>query len=180
MDPVGIDRLAGDDWQVLRDVRLAALEESPHAFWAKLSDESRYGRAEWVSFLEAVTWFVARRGGLGVGVAGLLVPEQGDPELIGMWVAPTERGRGTGERIALAVLDCARSRGATSVGLWVTEGNDAARTLYQRLGFVFTGEWAPLPHDAAAGEHRMTYLLSEAGRPTTADPRPPSAPPGPE
>ncbi len=176
MDPVSIDRLAGDDWQALRELRLAALAESPHAFWAKLSDESRYGRAEWMSFLEAVCWFVARREGRGIGLAGLLEPEHADPELIGMWVAPAERGRGTGGRLTRAVLDDARVRGATSVGLWVTEGNDSARTLYQRLGFVYTGEWAALPHDAAAGEHRMTCLLSESNRPTTADPRPPSAP----
>jgi len=51
------------------------------------------------------------------------------------------------------------SQGATSVGLWVTDGNDTARTMYQRVGFEFTGEWAPLPHDAATGEHRMRIVL---------------------
>jgi len=61
--------------------------------------------------------------------------------------------------LTLAGLDCARSKGNSSVGLWVTEGNDAARTLYQRLGFEFTGDWAPLPHDVATGEHRMTVVL---------------------
>ena len=62
MNPVSIDRLGGDDWQTLRDLRLAALQESPNAFWAKLSDERRYSREQWTSFLGAATWFVARRG----------------------------------------------------------------------------------------------------------------------
>ena len=94
MNPVSIDRLAGDDWQTLRDLRLAALQESPHAFWAKLSDERRYNREQWTSFLGAVAWCVARRdNGHAIGVAGLLQEDPG-AELIGMWVDPDERGRG--------------------------------------------------------------------------------------
>lgn len=161
MNPVTIDRLGRDDWQTLRDVRLAALEESPHAFWAKLSDERSYGRAEWTSFLGAVAWFVARRGDdAAIGMAGLAQQDAG-PQLIGMWVAPTARGQGIGARLTRAVIDLAASQGAPSVGLWVTEGNDPARAMYRRLGFEFTGEWAALPHDAAAGEHRMRILLGQ-------------------
>ena len=62
MNPVSIDRLGDDNWQTLRDLRLAALQDSPHAFWAKLSDERRYSVKQWTSFLGAVAWFVARRG----------------------------------------------------------------------------------------------------------------------
>jgi len=159
MNPVSIDRLGGDDWQTLRDLRLAALQESPHAFWAKLSDERRYSREQWTSFLGAVAWFVARRGnGPPTGMAGLLQQNPG-PELIGMWVAPHERGQGIGAMLTRAVVDLATSQGATAVGLWVTVSNDTARTMYQRLGFEFTGEWAPLPHDAATGEHQMRIVL---------------------
>ena len=163
MNPVSIDRLAGDDWQTLRDLRLAALQESPHAFWAKLSDERRYNREQWTSFLGAVAWFVARRvDGRAIGVAGLLQEDAG-PELIGMWVAPDERGHGIGTRLTRAIVDLATNEGAPSVGLWVTDGNDAARAMYQRLGFEFTGEWAPMPHDDASGEHRMRIVLGPGG-----------------
>src|SRR6478752_7244994 len=103
----------------------------------------------------AAAWFVAGRGkGPPTGVAGLLQQDPG-PELISMWVAPHERSQGIGAMFTRAVVDLATSQGATSVGLWVTDGNDTARTMYQRLGFEFTGEWAQLPHDAATGEHRM-------------------------
>jgi ribosomal protein S18 acetylase RimI-like enzyme len=60
-----------------------------------------------------------------------------------------------------AVVDLATRQGAPSVGLWVTDGNNNARTMYQRLGFEFTGEWAPLPHDAATGEHGMRIVLGQ-------------------
>ena len=158
MNPVSMDRLRGDDWQTLRDLRLAALQESPHAFRAKLSDERRYSREQWTSFLGAVAWFVARRVNAPIGMAGLLQQDPG-PELIGMWVAPHERGQGVGAMLTRAVVDLATSQGATSVGLWVTDGNDTARAMYQRLGFEFTGEWAPLPHDAPTGEHQMRIVL---------------------
>jgi ribosomal protein S18 acetylase RimI-like enzyme len=43
--------------------------------------------------------------------------------------------------------------------LWVTEGNEPARRLYQRVGFDTTGERGPFPHSAAAGMERMRILL---------------------
>jgi len=56
-----------------RDLRLAALQESPHAFWAKLSDERRYSREQLTSFLGGVAWFVERRdNNPAVGIAGWL------------------------------------------------------------------------------------------------------------
>jgi ribosomal protein S18 acetylase RimI-like enzyme len=162
MNPVNVDRLGPGDWQVLRDVRLAALEDSPHAFWAKLSDECRYGRDKWSSFVSTVAWFVARLdNGDVAGVAGLLEQHESEPEVISMWVVPAERGHGTGARLTLAAVHQAESHGARSVGLWVTDGNTAACRMYQRLGFQFTGEWAPLPHDAAAGERRMRIELGQ-------------------
>ena len=125
MNPVSIDRLRGDDWQTLRDLRLAALQESPNAFWAKLSDERRYSREQWTSFLGTVAWFVARRGnGPPIGLAGLLLQDPG-PELIGMCVAPHEPS-GIGAMLTRAVVDLVTSQSATSVRLWVTDGNDTA------------------------------------------------------
>jgi len=35
MNPVSAEHLGGDDWQTVRDLRLAALQDSPHAFWAR-------------------------------------------------------------------------------------------------------------------------------------------------
>ena len=94
-------------------------------------------------------------------MAGLAQQEAG-AQLIGMWVTPAERGRGIGALLVRAALDVAADQDAPSVGLWVTEGNDAARAMYQRLGFEFTGEWGPLPHDAATGEHRMKISLGRS------------------
>jgi hypothetical protein len=58
------------------------------------------------------------------------------------------------------VLDWAIDASAPALSLWVADGNDVARTLYQQFDFVLTGEWAPMPHDAATGEQRMRRVLS--------------------
>lgn len=158
---VRIDRLGDDEWETLRAVRLAALTDSPGAFWAQLEDEARFGHEEWTRFLRAGAWFVAREdtGALGVA-AGFPSSDGPDAELIAMWVAPSARGRGIGTQLTLAVLDWAIWVQAAALNLWVADGNDAARTLYQQFDFVLTGEWAPMPHDAATGEQRMRRLLS--------------------
>jgi hypothetical protein len=43
MNPVSIDRLGSDDWQTLRNLRLAALQESQHAFWSSYSTNAGVG-----------------------------------------------------------------------------------------------------------------------------------------
>jgi ribosomal protein S18 acetylase RimI-like enzyme len=51
------------------------------------------------------------------------------------------------------------ARNATSVHLWVTETNKHARLLYQRCGFVLTGEREPLPSNPSLAEVGMTRPL---------------------
>ena len=57
-----------------------------------------------------------------------------------MWVAPQARGRGVAADLIAAVREAAVEAGAEAIGLHVFEGNDRARRVYERLGFVFTGE----------------------------------------
>lgn len=56
--------------------------------------------------------------------------------LLNLAVAPELRGRGLGRTLATAVVEHAREVAARFVTLEVAIGNDVARTLYQRLGFV--------------------------------------------
>lgn len=158
---ISIDRMAEDDWQTLRDLRLRALAEAPYAFWATHAGEATFTEVEWRRFLRAATWFVGRRDGLVLGMAAGLLREETptEPELLGMWVEPGERGRGVGALLVQEVLSWARSVGAGALTLWVTDGNAPARRLYDRVGFRFTGERGSMPHPAAAGTQRMRLEL---------------------
>lgn len=160
MDVV-IERLSADDWPTLRTMRLASLSDAPAAFWATLADESGFDEPRWTSFLRAAAWFVAVHESERVGIAGALRrPEAPDePELIGMWVAPTARGNGVGTALLDALCASAAVEGAHAVALWVVDGNDDAYRVYARHGFQETGERAPLPHDPSRIEIRMRKTL---------------------
>jgi GNAT superfamily N-acetyltransferase len=75
-------------------------------------------------------------------------------ELVSMWVSPPARGKGYGSALIAAVNEWAVAGGWT-LALWVTDGNQPARTLYEAEGFVATGERQPLPSDPERDELRM-------------------------
>lgn len=162
---MSIERLREDDWDELRRARLRALLDAPSTFWASYADEARNSEQQWRSFAGAAAWFVVRDGSDIVGLAaGLLRAESSDePELISMWVDPACRRRGVASQLVTAVEAWAAATGARAMVLWVTDGNTAALRLYERHGFVLTGESAPLPRDPTVAEHRMRAALRPDG-----------------
>jgi GNAT superfamily N-acetyltransferase len=76
-----------------------------------------------------------------------------------MWVRPDARGRGVGEALMNAAAGWARARGHAAMYLWVAEANEPARRLYDRYGFIPTGDRQPLPSNPAVPEIRMRRPL---------------------
>jgi len=66
-----------------------------------------------------------------------------------LWVAPNARGRGLARRLVEARAEWARDLGAVRLELAVAENNEAAKALYQGLGFVPTGERRSMASDPA-------------------------------
>lgn len=134
----------------VRDLRLRSLADAPDAFGSTLDRERGHGEAEWIEWIEG--WhgatnalFVAERGEEWIGMAvGSRTGEEPEAHLYGMWVDPAWRGDGIGARLVEEVLGWARSWGADSVILGVTETNDGAAGFYEHLGFADTGERYPL------------------------------------
>ena len=157
-------RVEADEVEVFRRVRLAALLDTPSAFGSTHAAESAMSDDEWAA--RTVAWatsddramFLARDGDEVVGLVGLF-REEPVPQLISMWTAPSARRQGVARVLVDAALAWARARGETAIELWVTDGNDAARTLYESMGFVVTGDVAPLPSDPCKDEIRMRLVL---------------------
>ena len=56
-------------------------------------------------------------------------------------VDPRSRGSGIGKRLLARAIDAADQQGFAEIRLWTLKGLDAARTLYERSGFVLADEY---------------------------------------
>jgi ribosomal protein S18 acetylase RimI-like enzyme len=164
-DPAGdgprIVRVTAQDWRTLRDVRLRALAEAPRAFGFTLERELGYDERTWRERAGAGRTFLARLAGDVVGLVSFYVEEgrEAERQLVSMWVDPRARGTGVAALLVAAVREAAATEGARVLTLFVADGNDRARRLYERLGFRSTGERQPLPSDPARGEERYAVRL---------------------
>lgn len=152
-----------EEWELLRDVRLAALREAPYGFGSTYAREALFTEEQWRGRLSSrsVTFF-AFAGQLAAGEpAGLagVYEEDGMADLVSMWVRPTARSLGVGKALVTAAADWAKARDHDTLYLWVTETNTAARRLYERCGFRPTGERQPLPSDPSLPEIQMRRAL---------------------
>lgn len=73
-------------------------------------------------------------------------------EMKRLYVRPAFRGMGLGRQLADAILDAARHAGYSHVLLDTLDDMEAARTLYEELGFV---EIPPYYHSPIAGAHYL-------------------------
>lgn len=154
--------ITADDWELMRDVRLAALAEAPSAFGSTYAREADFTEEQWRGRISerSVTFFAHEEtaDATPAGLAGVYV-EDGAAELVSMWVRPSARGLGVGEALVEAAAAWAKTRDFGTLFLWVTESNAPAVRLYERLGFTPTGERQPLPSDPALAEIRMSREL---------------------
>jgi len=164
---VVVREVTPDDWEVLRDVRLAALREAPSAFASTYAREASFTEEQWRGRISdrSVTYLAYLPGRPDqpenpepAGLAGAYVAD-GVANVVSMWVRPSARGNGVGEALIGATADWAKARDHAALVLWVTESNSPARKLYDRCGFAPTGDRQPLPSDPTLAEVRMRRLL---------------------
>lgn len=140
---MSIRLLSAAEWDLLREVRLAALRESPWWFLSTYAKEWHYGQQHWRDEFRRGIWLIctsdegAPEALLGA-TRGTDIPCP-DRYLSYLWVAPAVRGRGVGTKLVTEMLSHLRERGVPRVWLWVFDGNDAAHRLYRKLGFKSTG-----------------------------------------
>jgi ribosomal protein S18 acetylase RimI-like enzyme len=92
------------------------------------------------------TRFVIELDGRAVGlVSGGPSNYTGAAVLTSLWVHPSARGHGVGDRLVRAVVDWSMNEGFGRLLLWVADGNEYAEHLYERNGFARTGDVTDRP-----------------------------------
>ena len=128
--------LGPDDWAIFADIRLRALADSPDAFGSTLEREQGFAEADWRQRLAGPVYAVLDEGPVSVGGT---FRNDGVLHVWGMWTEPAHRGRGHARRILEALLPPDEP-----AQLDVNVANQAARSVYERFGFVGTGQIEPL------------------------------------
>jgi GNAT superfamily N-acetyltransferase len=155
---IEITRARTQEWRLVREIRLAALRDAPDWFWGTYEREVAEPPSWWRQFIGAGAWFVAWEEGRPVGIAAAIFEEKLGRrvwQLVSMWVHPEARRAGVGAQLVDRVKDWAQAAGVQTLQLDVTQGNDAARRLYERCGFRLTGRTTPHPRDPLSRELEM-------------------------
>jgi ribosomal protein S18 acetylase RimI-like enzyme len=154
--------LTPDEWVELRNIRLAALRESPQAFLSTYQREILFDSNQWRAEFTRGNWYIGTRLGRTAGLVGVTrAPGMPVHEcfLEYVWVSPECRRSGTGLGMITAVLDRLRAAAVRTVFVWVLDGNAAARHLYERIGFVSSNQRQPLAARPGLSEEMLILTL---------------------
>lgn len=140
---MNVRQLKGEDAAAFQAVRLRSLKEHPEAFGSSFEEEKDVPAERSAQFLEAKDNVLlgAFDGDQLLGIVNLNRQARAKTHhranIGAMYVAPEARGTGVGKALMEAVLEQARAMdGVEDVVLAVTVGNEDARRLYERSGFV--------------------------------------------
>ena len=168
---VRVEHATPRDWQVVRQLRLAALADEPDAFGSTLDQEVERPEHAWREALQTptaatlVASLVGEDGEARPAGIVMVAPVFGAPEhagIYGVWVAPSARGRGVGDALVGAAIEHARSAGYPRAVLDVGDHNTAAQALYARHGFEPTGRTGALPAPRThVTEHELAIELGD-------------------
>lgn len=145
---VSVVRVGPEEWAAHRDLRLDMLRDAPEAFWASLEEVRARTEQQWRQELRGPRIHLQVRRGTEVLGGIAVLPEGYTPEhpiadheiiLASLWVRPAVRGSGVSRALLDAAARLSLDLGRPTVLLEVDDGNEPARGLYERLGFVETG-----------------------------------------
>jgi GNAT superfamily N-acetyltransferase len=135
---VNVVGLGRDQWQIIKVLRLAALQDAPGSFFTTSAAERALTPRDWQDRFNDASWLTARVGLEFAGIARLAPPEDGLPWVRfveSVWVEPRHRGQGVLRNMMEHLEALARIAGATELRLWVLDTNESAERAYQKLGF---------------------------------------------
>jgi ribosomal protein S18 acetylase RimI-like enzyme len=160
---VEVRRIMSGEWELYRQLRLASLEESPHAFSSTLesallrSDESWKTQAGEASHGRDRAIFLAfcEDGAIGLAAIYRDVEDSQTAELFQVWVSSFVRNRGIATNLIDSAREWADEGGIQRIRAEVTRTNGAASQLYLKYGFRQVAE--------TGREPSMVFVLTNPG-----------------
>jgi ribosomal protein S18 acetylase RimI-like enzyme len=156
--------LAESEWHILREARLTALKESPRCFLSNYEKELGYEQKRWREEFSRGEWTIAtKEGDLIDGLMGATCSDDissNERYLEYLWILPGSRRSGLATRLIHNVLGRLSASGIITAWLWILDGNEPARRLYEKFGFVSTNERQQLKADPLRYEERMKLKLN--------------------
>ncbi|MGH3500108.1 MAG: GNAT family N-acetyltransferase [Nocardioidaceae bacterium] len=169
MAEITVRVLDEEDWQTLRQLRLAALEDAPEAFAAHYEEESQYGEEVWRKRLRRARRLLADHDGEPAGIVSMGTHDEDstEPELFGLWVDPRSRRERVAWQLVQAGADQALRDGHERLYFWVGSDNGGAVAFASIFGFRPTSERRPMrAADDTDSEDETAMVLA-----LTEDPR---------
>lgn len=158
---ITLRRLMPEDWALLRDIRLRALESDPHVFGSSFAQEKDASEDIWRGRLESpdvAVFGVFDAAGDIAGMTGIAVgkddPAKATAKLWGSWLRPDLRGRGLSVLMYEKRIDWARAH-PTVARIIVSHraSNVASMRANQKHGFTRTHEESHVWHDGVEEGH---------------------------
>ena len=149
-----------DDWETLKAIRLAALQDAPTAFGVSHTTAAAYSDEQWRERAAGPhpLFLLAFRNSEAIGmIGGGVSAATGEYNLIAMWVKPEQRGSGAAALLVNAIKASAIANGHGRIVLDVAPENTRAAAFYRRQGFVFLPEWEPLASHPQIQVQKMAW-----------------------
>lgn len=151
-----------------RNLRLAALRDSPQSFGQRYEEAINLPPSYWEDLTRTVTlpntqiMILACEDNVPVGTAYGLNDRESPTigHVGGMWVNRTWRRKGIGKMILEEILRWANDRPLSLLKLWAPMHEPGALALYRQSGFSETGQRRPFPVDADLEILEMSLELS--------------------
>lgn len=157
---VSLRRLLPDDFALLRDIRLLALQSDPHVFGSSFAREKEYDDAAWRARLENpdVGIFGIFDGADIAGMTAIAVArddaEKTSAVMWGSWLRPDLRGRGLSVEMYHLRIDWARAHPTVNrIVVSHRASNLASMRANQKHGFQRTHEEPHVWHDGVNEAH---------------------------
>jgi RimJ/RimL family protein N-acetyltransferase len=142
-----IRRIRKGEWELYKQLRLAALEDAPEAFSTTYEAAAQRSRESWVAQTDSSAegadrfTFLAFIEQQPAGLAALYRDAAGSAqgELIQVWVAPSGRGTGLASELVAFIINCAKAHGFDKIRAEVMTANARALRFHEKHGFKIDG-----------------------------------------